>query len=106
MGDLNSLGPGDPVGTPPNRVEPREEAKEDAPRQTIQQILDAGYSDCHRTLHPEEPGYTYPSCSPWLRLDYVFVSPDMATHLSACEVVSGEEALRASDHLPVLATFR
>lgn len=106
VGDLNALGPGEPVGTPPNGVEPREEAKEGAPRQTIQRILDAGYADCWRMLHPEASGYTYPSGSPWLRLDYVFASPEMAARLRACEVASGEKALGASDHLPVLAAFR
>ncbi len=105
LGDFNALRPGDPVGTPPRGVEKRGEAREGVPRRAIRQILDAGYTDCYRTMHPREPGYTYPSSSPWLRLDYVFASPRMADDLRACDVVIGETAERASDHLPIWAEF-
>lgn len=106
VGDLNALHPSDPVGAPPRGVERRGEAREGVPRRAIQQILDAGYTDCYRTLHLRETGYTYPSGSPWLRLDYVFASSWMAQALRACDVVTGETAERASDHLPVWGEFR
>ena len=106
VGDFNSLGPDDPVGTPPPGVKRRREAKEVAPRPTIRKVVKSGYADCYRRLHPEDPGYTYPSGSPWLRLDYVFASPEMAARLLSCEVLAGGEAVGASDHLPIRATFR
>src|SRR5437763_8381940 len=106
VGDLNTLRPSDPVGTPPRGEEKRGDALPGAPRRAIRLILNAGYVDCYRSLHPETPGYTYPSDGPWLRLDYIFAAPQMATRLCACEVVTGEEAERASDHFPIWAAFQ
>ena len=108
VGDFNALGPGDPVGDLPPGVEKRGEAVDGAPRPAIRLILEAGYVDCYRTLHPREPGYTYPTGPPgaaWLRLDYIFASPLLAARLSACDVVTEGEAYRASDHFPVWAQF-
>ena len=104
-GDLNSLRPGDSVGQPPPGEEKRGDARDGAPRITIQAILDAGYTDCYRTVHPRQSGYSYPSTAPWLRLDYIFASPHLAPRLRKCDVVQGEEAVIASDHLPVWAEF-
>lgn len=105
-GDFNALRPGDPVGAPPQGVEKWGDARPGAPRQAIQLIMDAGYTDCYRMLHPQEPGYTYPSGAPWLRLDYIFATPRMAARLHTCEIVTGGHAPRASDHLPLRAEFR
>ncbi|MDQ3822951.1 MAG: endonuclease/exonuclease/phosphatase family protein [Actinomycetota bacterium] len=106
VGDLNALTVGDPVGTPPPGVEKRGEAVEGVPRLAIGPLLEAGYLDCFRALHPEHPGYTYLARAPWLRLDYVFASPAVAPSLRSCETVGSELAARASDHLPVVADFR
>jgi endonuclease/exonuclease/phosphatase family metal-dependent hydrolase len=103
VGDFNALHPDDPVGTPPPGVERRGEAIDGAPRPAIRRFLDAGYVDGYRTLHPETPGYTYPAEAPWLRLDYIFLSPRLAPRLVACDVATGPEAARASDHLAVWA---
>ncbi len=106
VGDLNALRPGDPVGPPPPGVTKWGDAADDAPRRAIQLLVEAGYVDCYRMLHPQEPGYTYPADAPWMRLDYVFASPQMAARLCACDLVAGEEARRASDHFPLWAEFR
>ena len=106
VGDFNALGPDDPVGQPPGGEPKRGEAIEGAPRPAIRRILAAGYVDCFRMLHPQAPGYTYPSHHPWLRLDYIFASPELAPHLGACEVVQGTAAATASDHFPMRAEFR
>ena len=73
--------------------------------QTIQLMLSAGYRDAWRTLHPEEPGYTFPTWDPHVRLDYVFVSAAAASQVRACEVMQVAEGPAASDHFPLLATF-
>lgn len=104
-GDLNALRPGDPVGTPPMGVVLRGEARPGTPRRPIGLLVEAGYMDCYWMLHPEAPGYTYPSEAPWLRLDYIFASPRLAPRLAACDVIGGGEARRASDHLPLWAEF-
>jgi exodeoxyribonuclease-3 len=105
VGDLNSLAPHDPVGEPPPGVEPRGEAIDGVPRLALDPLVDEGYVDCYRALHPVEPGFTYLASAPWLRLDYVFASPGLAGRLAACDVIRGGLAARASDHLPVYAEF-
>ena len=71
--------------------------------ETIQIMLDASYVDGYRALHPRDPGYTFPTWDPHVRLDYVFVPAASAPRLKACEVVTLAPAPAASDHLPVLA---
>jgi len=105
VGDFNSLAPGDPVGTPPPGVEAWGDAAKSAPRQAIGLLLEAGYVDCYRRLHPRSSGYTYPSDQPWLRLDYVFATPQVAARLRACEIIRTKVARRASDHFPICAVF-
>jgi len=106
MGDFSALSPGDLIGTPPHGEEKRGEAVEGVPREAIRLVLEAGYTDCFRTVHPADPGYTYPSTTPWLRLDYIFASAEMAPRLRSCDIVIGKEAERASDHVPIWAEFQ
>ena len=103
VGDFNALRPGDPVGKPPKGVEKRGDARPGAPRRAIGRIVESGYVDCFRELH-DVPGYTYPADAPWLRLDYIFASPNLAARLTACDI-GGDEAKQASDHLPLWAIF-
>lgn len=105
-GDFNALAPDDPVGQLPPGEQKRGDAADGAPRHAIRSIIDAGYIDCYRAAHPYNGGYTYPSSAPWLRLDYIFVSPRMAAHLHACDVTVSAWSARASDHLPVWAIFQ
>jgi len=71
--------------------------------ETIQIMLDAAYADGYRMLHPDQPGFTFPTWDPNLRLDFVFVPQPSLPRLKSCEVVGSPAALAASDHLPVLA---
>ena len=48
---------------------------------------------------------TMPTWDPHVRLDYVFVPQAFRERLVSCEVVTGAEVMRASDHLPVVADF-
>ncbi len=73
---------------------------------TIQTVIDAGYVDAFKLLHPEEPGMTLPTTDPHVRLDYVFVPQAHAGRLIACGVVRDPAAVGASDHFPVVADFR
>ena len=74
-------------------------------RETIQLMLDAGYSDGYRMLHPDVKGYTFPTWDPHVRLDYVFVPKAFANHLASCEVIyePKERVQAASDHCPLVA---
>lgn len=72
--------------------------------QTIAIMLGAGYVDGFRRLHEGDPGLTFPTWDPQVRLDYVFVPHTFASRLRACEVVTdGVNARRASDHFPLRA---
>jgi endonuclease/exonuclease/phosphatase family metal-dependent hydrolase len=77
-------------------------------RESIQLLLDAGYSDGYRMLHAEEPGSTFPTWDPHLRLDYIFVPRVFAERLVSCAVITEpQDRIRAaSDHYPLVAELR
>lgn len=105
VGDFNALHPDDAVGPPPAHLHDMVPAVDRDPRQAIRAILAAGYLDCYRARHPETAGYSFPATHPWLRLDYIFASPELAAQLRACDVVDTAATRRASDHLPLWAEF-
>ncbi len=72
---------------------------------TIQIVLDDGYLDGFRLLHPEGIGFTFPTWRPHVRLDYAFVPRGFAARLRACEIVNGPDTADASDHFPLFAEF-
>ena len=98
VGDLNAVHPDDEVGVPPP-----EERLEFVAREPIRRFLDAGFLDCYRRHHPAGRGWTYLTWHPWARLDFVLARSELATRVSSCDVVTGEDARSASDHFPVLA---
>ena len=53
---------------------------------------------------PRDAALTFPATLPRVRLDAVFVSPDIA--IESYDVIDTDQARRASDHLPVLADLR
>jgi exodeoxyribonuclease-3 len=72
----------------------------------IATVLTEGYTDCYRTMHPQESGCTLPSDSPNARLDYLFANRVFAPRLRQCTIITLPSAVReASDHLPVVAEF-
>ncbi|MGA2872519.1 MAG: endonuclease/exonuclease/phosphatase family protein [Candidatus Dormibacteria bacterium] len=80
------------------------------PRAAVRSMVQAGYVDCLRALHPRSGSFTCPTYQPAVRVDYLFATRDLAARLVKCEVVgrSGELAAlarRASDHFPVMAEF-
>jgi endonuclease/exonuclease/phosphatase family metal-dependent hydrolase len=80
-------------------------------RWTVERLLNEGYVDCYRQVHPRARGLT---CATWqlsARVDYVFATEDLAEHLTGADVVGGRtwpdtDAAVASDHYPVVAEFR
>lgn len=69
----------------------------------IKMVLEAGYSDAFRALHPSEHGYTLPSADPHVRLDFLFVPGVFVDRVTRCEVVTAPEGRAASDHLPLVS---
>jgi exonuclease III len=90
VGDFNAVHPQDDVGSPPP-----EEELDHVSRRPIELILEAGFVDSFRALHPGGHGWTYVAWQPWVRLDYVFARELPRT----CEVVETE----ASDHFALVA---
>jgi exodeoxyribonuclease-3 len=80
----------------------------DISRETIQLMLDEGYVDAWRLLHPNEAGFTFPTWDPHVRLDYVFVPKRYADRVAVCEVIGTPEAIvrDASDHAPIVVEVR
>lgn len=80
----------------------------DIARDTIQLMLDEGYADAWRHLHPEGPGYTFPTWDPHVRLDYIFLPKRYADRVAVCEIVFTPPALvkEASDHAPLIVEVR
>jgi endonuclease/exonuclease/phosphatase family metal-dependent hydrolase len=70
---------------------------------TVQTVLDAGYVDGYRLMHGSVPGPTLPTVNPYVRLDYVFVPHAFAARVLSCDVVRHADAVRASDHFPLVA---
>lgn len=79
-----------------------------APRAAFAELVDMGWIDALREMHPDEPKFTFWSYlrNRWprnagLRLDHLLLSPAVASRLRAAGVdseVRGEE--NASDHAP------
>lgn len=75
------------------------------PRRVIPLLLEAGYVDCYRALHPftlEDTSYTSHQA---LRVDYIFSTSRLAERLSACDIIREGDAEIASDHFPIWAEF-
>lgn len=110
-GDFNALAPGELLEV---RKMPRWIramvwlSGNDIARDTIQLMLDEGYSDAWRQLHPNDPGFTFPTWDPHVRLDYVFMPKRESPRIVVCEIVRTPPELikRASDHAPLLVELR
>ena len=108
-GDFNTVAPGESfeVDQLPMRLRPLMWITGGRVRwRTIQTVLDAGYTDAFRTLHPGDPGMTLPTVAPLLRLDYVFVPKGEIRRVLSCEVVKSPIAVTASDHFPVVSDLQ
>jgi exodeoxyribonuclease-3 len=107
-GDFNTLAPGATLDRRrlPLRLRPLLWATGGRVRwRTVKTVLEEGYVDAYRTLHPDDHGYTMPTWDPHVRLDYVFLPAAFSERLRACDVVGHADARAASDHLPVCADF-
>lgn len=70
---------------------------------TIKVVLDNGYVDAYRTLHPNVAGFTFPTWDPHVRLDYLFLPKRDRDRLVSSEIVDVAGVREASDHLPLLS---
>lgn len=107
-GDFNTLAPGEVLDAA--RLPPRLRALlwlsgARIRWRTIAAMLKADYVDVFRHVHPREPGATFPTWDPHLRLDFVFADARTAHRVAACEVLTTAPAPRASDHFPLVVSL-
>jgi exodeoxyribonuclease-3 len=106
-GDFNTLAPGEELDV--RRLPPRLRALlwmggGRVRWRTIRLMIEAGYSDAYRFLHPGDPGHTFPTWDPNIRLDYLFTPAAFQSRITGCEVIrNAPEAGTASDHFPLLS---
>jgi len=106
VGDFNTLAPGEilDVRKLPHRLRTLVWLSGGRIRlRAIQAILDAGYADAFRYRHLNDPGFTFPTRDPHIRLDYLFVPDTHVRRVVSCDVVTGADVTTASDHLPLVA---
>ena len=111
VGDFNTLAPGDVLNLHQMPAWIRALvwiSGRKLQRESIQLVLDAGYSDGYRMLNSENKGYTFPTWDPHVRLDYVFVPKKFGDRLAACSVITEpkERIQAASDHCPLVAELQ
>jgi exodeoxyribonuclease-3 len=107
-GDFNTLAPGEllDVQRLPSRLRALAWLSGPVRWKTIQTMLEAQYADGYRVLNPQDGGFTFPTWSPHIRLDYVFLPTRFMGQLRRCQVVDAHpDAVHASDHFPLLAEF-
>ena len=105
MGDFNTLAPGEllDIRSLPARLRALVWLSGGKIRwRTIQQVLDAGYRDAFRHLQPDLVGLTFPTWSPHVRLDYLFVPERFLPRVTRCQVVTDGVVKEASDHFPLV----
>lgn len=85
------------------------------PRAQYRALLNMGYTDAFRSLHPDEAGqFTF-----WdyfreafknnrgIRIDHFLLSPKLASRLQSCEIDKGPRAQeKPSDHTPIVLELR
>ena len=105
LGDLNSVAPGDEPRVAAMPFWLRLLLRFDGGIRTdvLRRLLDAGWVDAYRALHPRDAGFTLPPGAPSIRLDYLLVPQPLLTRVARCEPAASLPLVeRASDHLPLV----
>ena len=105
VGDFNTLAPGELLDLRklPHRLRALVWLSGGKVRwRTIQAVLDAGYADVFRQLHPDLVGNSFPTWDPHARLDYLFVPTAHLGSARSCDVVMNDPTRDASDHHPLM----
>jgi endonuclease/exonuclease/phosphatase family metal-dependent hydrolase len=106
VGDFNTLAPGELLNTHkmPHWIRAMVWVSgRDIQRETVKIMLDGGYADSYRALHPQVKGYTFPTWDPHIRLDYAFTPANFMDRIKSCQVIDDRPAAAsASDHFPLL----
>ncbi len=109
VGDFNAVAPGDIVYTNRMPIWIRlliRISGGQINREAINVLLRYGYVDGFKRLYPYNNGFTFPTSTPNVRIDYLFLSAHVPYSIKECFVLnSGLNVLSASDHYPLMAIF-
>lgn len=94
LGDFNALAPGEFQDSITGQLAPP------AATQVIARMLRAGYVDAQATVG-RGPRESWSTTRPIIRIDYIWLSPQLQGRLVACERLDTPLARVASDHFPV-----
>ena len=106
VGDFNAITPGDAptIALLPRWIRILLRFDGGIRTEVMAGLIEAGYCDAYRRLHPDLPGFTMPSVEPSVRLDYVMLGSGLLPGLRACDAMSaGAASALASDHLALVA---
>ncbi len=95
LGDFNALAPGELCDSASGQRAPATATR------VIARMLRAGYVDAQATVS-RGPRESWSTARPIIRIDYVWLSPELRDRLIACERLDTPLARVASDHFPVL----
>jgi exonuclease III len=111
MGDFNNIRPDDPDAEqvwqellPTYRARFSGASGDRVDGRVFEAVEQGGYVDLFRRMHPRDRGSTVRGAG-GLRIDFLFATADLATHVSRCEIFDTAPARDASDHFPVFADF-
>jgi endonuclease/exonuclease/phosphatase family metal-dependent hydrolase len=108
LGDFNAVAPGESLqlGRMPGWIRAMMWlGGNDIARSTIQTMLDANYVDLWRSRNPDDPGYTFPTWDPHVRLDYAFAPVRHVSRVTSFDILRAHAAAQgASDHYPIVLT--
>ena len=107
MGDFNANAPYQQIDPAKAKKSTREEWQKNGgyiPRRVIQRVLDQGYLDSLRALHPEqaETAGSFSTEHPGQRVDFIFTFGIDPSRFREAKIVTDPPAKDASDHFPVL----
>jgi exodeoxyribonuclease-3 len=111
MGDFNALAPGERLVVEkfPRWIRAMVWVSgRDIARDTIQTMIDSKYTDLWRRFNKnaDDPGYTFPTWDPHVRLDYAFVPEVFANRVTSFSIVKDPAVVKtASDHHPIVVTL-
>ncbi len=102
MGDFNALPPGEEGGVAAGPERPADH-RDAVAGGVVGAIVASGYLDSYRLANPYDgtPAGTLLQ-RPGARVDYIFVSSDLAETVGHSSIVDTEAVARASDHRPVV----
>ena len=96
IGDFNTLAPDDAAGEPLPSLQ--------GEPQVVPALLRAGYLDAQAAAG-DVADKSWSTTAPVIRIDYVWLSPELHPVLRSCERWDTPLSRVASDHFPLLATL-